>query len=106
MTRPLFVTLSLWMAASVFVSRPIRLRVVVPLAPPSAVNAPPTRIFPSASCVTDHRGAFAPGLKLVSIEPSAFSLPIPFRALVPVPPPSIVKSPPTKIFPSVCTASV
>ena len=83
------------------------LRVVVPVPPPpSVVKSPPTRIFPSACTARARTLPFAPGLKLVSSEPSALSRPMWLRVVVPVPPPpSVVKSPPTRIFPSACTAT-
>ena len=44
---------------------------------------------------------FAPGLNVESSEPSAFRRPRRLRVVVPVPPPSAVKVPPTRIF-AVC----
>ena len=84
----------------------MRLRVVVPVPPPpSLVKPPPTRIFPSGCTAKAKTLPFAPGLKLVSSEPSALSRPMRLRVVVPVPPPpSVVKLPPTRIFPSACTA--
>ena len=87
-------------------SRPMRLRVVVPVPPPpSVVKSPPTRILPSDCTAKALTRPFAPGLKVVSSEPSALSRPMWLRVVVPVPPPpSVVKTPPTRIFPSGCTA--
>ena len=76
--------------------------------PPSVVNQPPSRIFPSACTAREltqgdspsGRLHPAPGLKLLSRLPSALS-----RAMfVRVCPPSVVKLPPTRILPSACTA--
>ena len=84
----------------------MRLRVVVPVAAASSVKWPPTRIFPSGCTASANTESFAPGLKVVSSEPSALSRPMRLRGVVPVPPPpSVVKSPPTRILPSGCTAS-
>src|SRR5207248_1522117 len=81
-------------------SRPRLLR----LCPPSVVKLPPTRIFPSACTANEltwRNGSPAPGLKLVSSVPSALSRPRLLRLC----PPSVVKLPPTRIFPSACTAN-
>ena len=87
-------------------SRPILLRVVVPVPPPpSVVKAPPTKILPSACTARALTAPFAPGLKLASIVPSGLSRPMKLRVVVPVPPPPrVVKNPATKILPSACTA--
>src|SRR6266852_1787963 len=85
----------LWVAGPLLLRRPRLVR----LCPPSVVNAPPTRIFPSACKARDSTTSSAPGLKLVSSVPFALSRPMLLRLCSP----SVVKLPPTRIFPSVCT---
>src|SRR5712692_10228074 len=86
----------LWVAGPVLLSRPMLVR----LCPPSVVNWPATRIFPSACTARDSTAPSVPGLKLGSSFPSALSRPMPLRLR----PPSALKLPPTRIFPSACTA--
>jgi hypothetical protein len=86
-------------------SRAIRLRVVVPVPPPTAVKIPPITIFPSGWIVIAMTSLFAPGLNDVSTEPSPFSRAIRLRVVFPKPPPpTFVNDPPTRIFPSGWTA--
>src|SRR5258708_31117450 len=70
------------------------------LCPPSALNPPPTRIFPSACSAREETIQSAPGLKLVSSVPSALSRPKRLGLC----PPSVLNPTPTRIFPSACTA--
>src|SRR2546427_923000 len=86
----------LWVAGPVLLSRPMLVR----LCPPSAVNSPPTRIFPSACTARDKTELPAPGSKLVPSVPSALSRAMLARLC----PPSVMKKPPTRIFPSACNA--
>ena len=85
-------------------SRPRRLRGVVPVPPPPrVVKSPATKILPFACTARARTGRFAPGSKPVSTVPSRFNRPILLRAVVP-PLPRVVKDPPATIFPSACTA--
>ena len=78
-------------------TRAIKLRVT----PPTVVNEPPSKIFPSDCTAIDETVLFVFGLKPVSSVPSAFRRAMPMR----VTPPTVVNCPPSKIFPSDCTAT-
>ena len=81
-------------------SRPKFVRVI----PARLVNAPPTKIFPSGCTPKQYTygdDPLTPRLNAASSVPSAFSRPRRLRDC----PPNVLKNPPTKTFPSGCTAS-